>query len=243
MKAKEAEEAELEALAEAFFALSNPRRLRLLRLLTEPRYREEIADALDMSRQSATKHVKKLDEHGFLETLRGWRQTGPVEEFRVDPKRLFALGMTLVDLGKLEPEGGPDDVDIDPTQVLPRDDLPDPDAPPPGETSANLLILDGPRAGERFIIEGEGPRWTVGRADDRDLCLAHDPYISARQCEVQLDPGGHAIVDTHSSNGTMLNFAKIPEGGRASLSPGDVIRIGRTNLVYQKGSRRLDHVA
>lgn len=228
------DEEELEELGEAFFALSNTRRLRLLHLLTEPRYREEIADALGMSRQSASKHIKKLQEHGFVEELQGWRETGPVQEFRVDPKRLYALGMTLVDLGKLEPEGGPERSDVDPTQVVPDEEIPTDGLPDRSEGSAWLLILDGPQAGERLELEGEGPRWTIGRADDREFQLGHDPYISSKQCEVQIAPSGHAIVDTYSSNGTFVNFGRLPEGGRTSLDPGDVIRIGRTDLVYQR---------
>lgn len=233
MMAEKMDEDGLDELSEAFFALSNPCRLRLLHLLTEPRYREEVADALDMSRQSASKHINKLQENGFLEELQGWRETGPVEEFRVDPKRLFALGMTLVDLGKLEPEGGPEEAGADPTQML-AEDLPTRDGVDRSDTSAHLLILNGPRAGERFAIEGEGPRWTIGRAEDRDLCLDHDPYISASQCEIQLDPGGYAVVDTRSANGTLVNFAQLPDGGRTALDPGDVVRVGRTNLVFQQ---------
>lgn len=233
MSIEELDDEELEKLGKAFFALSNTTRLRLLHLLTEPRYRGEIASALDMSRQSATKHIRKLEEHGFLEELEGFRESGPVQEFRVDPKRLFALGMTLVDLGKLEPEGGPDEREADPTQIVPDADVPDMETADP-DASAHLLILDGPRAGERFSLSGEGPRWTVGRDKDRDLPLDHDPYISSHQCEVQLDPTGHAVVDTYSSNGTYVNFGRLPEGGRAALAPGDVIRIGRTNVVYQR---------
>jgi DNA-binding transcriptional ArsR family regulator len=224
---------QVEELGEAFFALSNAQRLRLLQMLTEPRYREEIADGLGMTRQSATKHIDKLAEHGFVEELEGWRETGPVQEFRVDPKRLFALGTTLLELGKLEPEGGPETTTTDPTQVFPEDEVPsleevDPDA------SAHLLLLDGPDAGDRFPITGEGPRWTIGRAEDRDLILDHDPYVSNHQCELQVDPTGHAVVDTYSSNGTFVNFGRLPEGGRTSLSAGDVLRVGRTHLVYQR---------
>lgn len=233
MTVEEMTEDEIEALGEAFFALSNPRRLRLLHLLTEPRYREEIAKALGMTRQSASKHIRKLEEHGFVEEMQGWRETGPVQEFRVDPKRLFALGMTLVDLGKLEPEGGPESSDADPTQVIAEDELPS-GSDEALDASAHLLVLDGPRVGDRFGLTGEGPRWTIGRADDRDLTLDHDPYISSQQCEIQVDPNGHAVVDTYSSNGTFVNFGKLPEGGRTTLAPGDVVRIGRTNLVFQR---------
>lgn len=232
MKAEVAED-ELEALGEAFFALSNATRLRLLYMLTEPGYQEEIAKSLGISRQSVSKHLRKLEDHGFVEEIEGWRSTGPVKEFQVDPKRLFALGMTLVDLGKLEPEGDLEGHEQDPTQMLTNKELPT-QSPPEDRRGAHLLMLDGPRAGERFKLDGEGPRWTIGRSEDRDLQLDHDPYISSHQCEIQLDPSGHAVVDTYSANGTYVNYGRLPEGGRAALAPGDVVRVGRTNIVYQR---------
>lgn len=233
MKIAEMSDEQVEQLGEAFFALSNAQRLRLLEMLTEPRYREEIADELEMTRQSATKHIDKLADHGFVEELEGWRETGPVQEFRVDPTRLFALGTTLLELGKLTPQGGPEGTTEDPTEVFPEEDVPDLEDIT-ADASAHLLVLDGPDAGDRFPLTGEGPRWTIGRAKDRDLILDHDPYISGHQCEIQVAPAGHAVVDTYSSNGTYVNFGRLPEGGRATLSPGDVVRIGRTHLVYQE---------
>src|ERR687886_481759 len=90
--AKSADDA-LEGLAEDLDALANIQRLRLLHLLTRPRYAEEIADALGMSRQSALKHIEKLQERGFVRAVNGRRATGPVIEYLVVPQRLFALGI------------------------------------------------------------------------------------------------------------------------------------------------------
>ena len=97
----------LDTLAGDLDALSNLQRLRLLHLLTRPRYAEEIADALGMSRQSALKHIEKLQERGFVRAVNGRRLTGPVIEFLVVPQRLFATGVSIGNLGNLEPEGGP----------------------------------------------------------------------------------------------------------------------------------------
>lgn len=227
------EEKKLEGLSEAFFALSSERRLRTLHLLTKPRTREELSDELGISRQAVSQHLDKLDEHGFIEEIEGWRETGPVSEFRVVPNRLFALGTTLVDLGKLEPEGGKDRIQgPKPTQHIDKT-LEEGDSCT-GEPSPHLLILTGAKEGERFPLKGDRSRWTIGRAEDRDLELDHDPYISGQQCEIQITPRGFAIVDSYSANGTLVNFAQLPEGGRTKLEPGDVIQIGRTSLVFQK---------
>ena len=225
----------LESLAEDLDALSNLQRLRLLHLLTRPRYAEEIADALGMSRQSALKHIEKLQERGFVRSLHGRRSTGPVIEFLVVPQRLFATGIAIGNLGNLEPEGGPSVKTDDRTVVM---EVQPGAAGSPADASvrhAHLLLMNGPAAGTRFVLKAEGnPRWTVGRDEDRQLRLSHDPFISGRHAEIQADGTGHVLVDVFSANGTFLNFARIPRGGRVPLKVGDVIGLGHTFLVYQK---------
>lgn len=223
----------LEPLAEDLDALSNIQRLRLLHLLTRPRYAEEIADALGMSRQSALKHIEKLQERGFVRPLHGRRSTGPVIEFLVVPQRLFATGVAIGSLGNLEPEGGPSIKSDDRTVVLDARGQPG-DAPvAQGAREAHLLLINGPAAGTRFPLKGDLNRWTVGRDDDRNLRLAHDPFISGRHAEIQHEAGGHVLVDVFSANGTFLNFGRIPRGGRVPLKVGDVVGLGHTFVVYQ----------
>ena len=224
----------LEALAEDLDALSNIQRLRLLHLLTRPRYAEEIADALGMSRQSALKHIEKLQERGFVRPLHGRRSTGPVIEFLVVPQRLFATGVAIGNLGNLEPEGGPSIRSDDRTVVMDKAGAAI-DAPPANEARlAHILLINGPAAGSRYMLQGESGRWTLGRDEDRSLRLAHDPFISGRHAEIQQDAGGHVLVDVFSANGTFLNFSRIPRGGRVPLKIGDVIGLGHTFLVYQR---------
>lgn len=223
----------LEALAEDLDALSNLQRLKLLHLLTRPRYAEEIADALGMSRQSALKHIEKLQERGFVRAVNGRRLTGPVIEFLVVPQRLFATGIAIGNLGNLEPEGGPQVRVEEQTVVMDKSGTPTP-APSGVQRSANLLLVNGPQAGTRFPLTGDTTRWTLGRDEDRGLRLAHDPFVSGRHAEIQLDMGGHVLVDVFSANGTFLNFARIPRGGRVPLKVGDVIGVGHTFVVFQK---------
>ncbi len=226
---------DLEELADVLFALANERRLKILHRIDEPRTRTELADRMDVSRQAVSKHMDTLLENGFVRELPGWRESGPVDEFQVDPKRLYAIGKTIADLGNLEPTGGPSMSDSEPTQIRAAGEE-DAEESSTGAASAkaHLLLLDGPDAGERFTLDGDEKRWTIGRDEDRELCLDHDPYISGRQCEIQEVPEGHAVVDVYSSNGTFVNFGQLPEGGRTLLDPGDVVEIGRTSLVYQQ---------
>lgn len=224
----------LDEIAGDLDALSNPQRLRLLKLLTRPRYGEELAQILEMSRQSALKHIKKLEERGFVRAMHGRRDTGPVIEYQVVPQRIFALSVAIGDLGKLEPEGGPQVRVEEQTMPMSIDLVTGEEVVRSPVGVGCLLVVNGPMAGHRVVLEGDEPRWTLGRADDRTISVKHDPYASSRHCEVQFDRTGHALVDAHSANGTFLNFSRIPRGGRVPIKPGDIIGVGHTQIVYQR---------
>lgn len=221
-----------DALAEDFAALGNPHRLRLLRRLVQPLYSDEMAEMLGMSRQAARKHVDKLVERGFLRALHGRRPTGPVLEYQIVPPRLFALATVLSDLGGLQPSGGPLVKHVERTIALDRPGGLAGDGDSGDATRAHLLVLDGPEAGKRVPLLGSR-RLTIGRDEDRDLRLTHDPYVSSRHAELQPGPLGYDLVDVYSANGTFVNFTRLPKGGRVCLRPGDALRVGRTFLVFQ----------
>lgn len=222
----------IDELAEDFKALSHANRLKLLHLLTRPRYGEELSDALEMTRQNALKHVERLEDRGFVKSMHGRRETGPVIEYQVVPQHLYALSVALQRLGRLEPEGGPE-ASGSPATLDDEVPGPDPDQAPEVQ-GARLLILDGPDEGSVLELAGEDARCRIGRDDDRDLVLGHDPYVSNHHAEIHVAPAGHSLVDIHSSNGTFVNYDRLPEGGRVKLSAGDVIRVGHTRLVYQR---------
>lgn len=222
----------IDELAEDFKALSHPNRLKLLHLLTQPRYGGELSEAMEMTRQNALKHVERLEERGFVKSMHGRRESGPVVEYQVVPQHLYALSVALQRLGRLEPEGGPE---IPGSPATLDDEVP---GPAPGQApevqGARVLILDGPDEGAAVELAEEDARCRIGRAEDRDLVLSHDPYVSNHHAEIHVAPAGHTLVDIHSSNGTFVNFERLPEGGRVQLSSGDVIRVGHTRLVYQR---------
>ncbi|MGB8652115.1 MAG: FAD-dependent oxidoreductase [Mycobacteriales bacterium] len=67
----------------------------------------------------------------------------------------------------------------------------------------------------------------VGRECDGELLS--DEGVSRRHLKLVPSPLGLSVVDLGSRNGTLVNGE--PLVGRASLEPGDVIRLGRTELV------------
>jgi len=63
----------------------------------------------------------------------------------------------------------------------------------------------------------------IGRALG-EILFPDDPFVSARHCEIDLDPAGAILRDLGSSNGT---FLRLPRGGERELRAGDTIRLGR----------------
>ncbi len=68
-----------------------------------------------------------------------------------------------------------------------------------------------------------------GRRSDNDVVIA-DPYVSGRHGTIEVADDGYWLVDTGSTNGTVLNDAKIPTNSRTHVTTDDVIRLGSLEL-------------
>jgi pSer/pThr/pTyr-binding forkhead associated (FHA) protein len=86
-----------------------------------------------------------------------------------------------------------------------------------------LIVKDGPSAGHRIEVAGEV---VFGRADSE--FLQHDTEVSRRHAVVRPEPGGLAIEDLGSSNGTFVNEQRIE--GATSLNSGDIVQLGQTTF-------------
>jgi pSer/pThr/pTyr-binding forkhead associated (FHA) protein len=73
---------------------------------------------------------------------------------------------------------------------------------------------------------------TVGRGGQNDLPLEADDFASARHARFEPRRDGVWVEDIGSTNGTFLNGARLDKARR--LKPGDVIRIGQTDLRYER---------
>jgi pSer/pThr/pTyr-binding forkhead associated (FHA) protein len=72
---------------------------------------------------------------------------------------------------------------------------------------------------------------TVGRSDQNDLPLDADEYASAQHARIEPRSDGVWIEDVGSTNGTFVNGDRVTTPRR--LQPGDVIRIGETDLRFE----------
>ncbi|MCF7699901.1 type VI secretion system-associated FHA domain protein TagH [Loktanella sp. M215] len=79
-----------------------------------------------------------------------------------------------------------------------------------------------------------GGTMTLGRSDQNDLVLPDpDKTISGRHCAIE-DHGGNVVVVDFSTNGTFLNYGKIPLGKVPTpLNDGDILSVGRYELLVE----------
>ena len=119
-------------------------------------------------------------------------------------------------------------------------------------------ILAAERRGSPFLIyrDGEGrlelaslenrERLSIGRVAGHDLVLAWDPKVSRSHAQLERIGLDWTLSDDGlSRNGCYVNELRIP--GRRRLADGDVIRLGRTSLLFRsplaRGESTLDENA
>jgi pSer/pThr/pTyr-binding forkhead associated (FHA) protein len=105
------------------------------------------------------------------------------------------------------------------------------DALPAG--SALLVVLRGPNAGSRFLLDTDSV--TAGRHPDSDIFL-DDVTVSRRHAEFRRSNDGFVVADVGSLNGTYVNRDRIDE---VLLSNGDEVQVGKYRLVYYSSQHGL----
>ena len=100
-----------------------------------------------------------------------------------------------------------------------------------GVHPAQLLVVTSPELAQGSTIEVTTPT-VVGRDAGSGIRLDRDEFVSARHARIEPRPDGVWIEDLGSTTGTYVNGARL-QGARA-LRPGDVVRIGETELRVQR---------
>jgi pSer/pThr/pTyr-binding forkhead associated (FHA) protein len=119
------------------------------------------------------------------------------------------------------------------------------DFPPHSLSPAELTsLLEAERKGGAFLVYRDAAgdlrlrlldgatSVTIGRGEHNDVVLAWDAEVS--RTHAQLEPiGGEWILvdDGLSRNGSFLNGERVV--GQCRLSEGDVVRLGRTSVVFR----------
>ena len=95
-------------------------------------------------------------------------------------------------------------------------------------SSTAKLILKTPDE-EDQAFELEKSSVSLGRGSANDIVL-QDGNISRAHARLDHGPEGYFIVDLGSSNGTVVNGARVKH---YKLSPGDVVQLGKSELVFE----------
>ncbi|MDX2160486.1 MAG: FhaA domain-containing protein [bacterium] len=85
------------------------------------------------------------------------------------------------------------------------------------------LVINGTR-----VITLQDPLINIGRSRDNHIVL-NDQHVSRHHVQLRLRFGHYTVFDSNSQSGTRVNDVSIREH---RLQPGDVIRIGKTQIVY-----------
>ena len=91
-----------------------------------------------------------------------------------------------------------------------------------------LIYLGGQQVGRRIMLADD--RITLGRSPEATI-MQRDNHVSRLHIVIEFDPdrNGYRVQDLGSSNGTLLNGARISE---AILKDSDKILIGETMLRF-----------
>ena len=94
-----------------------------------------------------------------------------------------------------------------------------------------LVVLTSPTLPEGDVLAIDTHPLTLGRAANNDVSLPSDEYASGRHARIEPRRDGVWIEDVGSTNGTFVNGIRVTRERR--LAPGDVVRIGETDLRFE----------
>jgi phosphoserine phosphatase RsbU/P len=87
-----------------------------------------------------------------------------------------------------------------------------------------------PKDYEPSTIKLDRMKLTIGRSSRNDICIS-DPFASRLHAELRREGDHVLLVDNGSANGTFLNGQRV--NGAVRLEPGDLVRIGETEIEYK----------
>ncbi len=105
-------------------------------------------------------------------------------------------------------------------------------AQPLGREQGRLVVVESSALSEGDVYTIDTTALTVGRSDENDLPLESDEFASGRHARFEPRRDGVWIEDAGSTNGTFVNGIRLAGGRR--LVPGDVVRIGETELRFER---------
>ena len=104
-------------------------------------------------------------------------------------------------------------------------------APKKRKVTGRLVVVSNGAESDAAVYEIDTMAVTVGRGAGNDIPL-NDDFASTVHARVESRPDGVWLEDVGSTNGTAVNGVLIEQARK--LAPGDVIRIGETDLRFER---------
>jgi FHA domain-containing protein len=102
---------------------------------------------------------------------------------------------------------------------------------PSSRELGRLVVLKSPALEEGDVYTVDSSPLTVGRGANNDVAISGDEYASTRHARFEPRRDGIWVEDIGSTNGTFVNGIRLTRERR--LTPGDVVRIGETDLRFE----------
>jgi hypothetical protein len=101
----------------------------------------------------------------------------------------------------------------------------------PSGPRGQLVVITSSVLQPGAAYELDATQLTVGRGANNDLALENDEFASARHARIEPRRDGVYVEDVGSTNGTFVNGIRLARERR--LTPGDIVRVGETDLRYE----------
>jgi hypothetical protein len=102
---------------------------------------------------------------------------------------------------------------------------------PVAQVRGQLVVVASPALKQDEVVTLDSHALRVGRGKDNDLSIERDEYASSHHARFEPRRDGVYVEDVGSTNGTFVNGIRLARERR--LAPGDVIRIGETDLRFE----------
>jgi hypothetical protein len=102
---------------------------------------------------------------------------------------------------------------------------------PAARELGRLVVVSSPTFEDGEIFTLDSHPLTIGRAVNNDVSMPDDEYASGRHARVEPRRDGIWVEDIGSTNGTFVNGIRLTR--ERKLTPGDVVRVGETDLRFE----------
>jgi hypothetical protein len=102
---------------------------------------------------------------------------------------------------------------------------------PSAQELGRLDVVKSPALEDGEVYTLDSAPLTVGRAANNDIAVSGDEYASTRHARFEPRRDGVYVEDIGSTNGTFVNGIRLTR--ERKLTPGDIVRIGETDLRFE----------